>query len=207
MNRTTPYRDKGLFRQSLLDSARRVVAAHGFWRTEIRHLVEASGTGRATIYRYFPNGKDQIFVELARDFTAEAAAQFPVLLANYEDSAERLVAMTRFGFQLIEEYGLMALELVAGLAPPAVHGVFDPQLVYRFIGRTIKDCVAQGHCREGIDVRHAVHTYFTLVHPDYYRRRRDDGASLDQIMDEVLFVFFSAFARERPERLVPPAEG
>ncbi|GHF54903.1 AcrR family transcriptional regulator [Amycolatopsis bartoniae] len=88
-------------RQQILDAARARFATHGFARTSMTDLVEASGLSVGSIYRYFES-KDQIVAAICEqathalpaELTAESAHDFLQhirTLAREEDHA-RLVA-------------------------------------------------------------------------------------------------------------------
>ena len=88
-------------RQQILDAARARFATHGFARTSMTDLVEASGLSVGAIYRYF-KGKDQIVAAICEqasqalptELTAESVHDFLQhirTMAREEDHA-RLVA-------------------------------------------------------------------------------------------------------------------
>jgi AcrR family transcriptional regulator len=88
-------------RQQIIDAARARFATHGFARTSMTDLVEASGLSVGAIYRYF-KGKDQIVAAICEqasqalpaELTAESAHDFLEhirTMAREEDHA-RLVA-------------------------------------------------------------------------------------------------------------------
>jgi AcrR family transcriptional regulator len=88
-------------RQQIIDAARARFASHGFARTSMPDLVEASGLSIGAIYRYF-KGKDQIVAAICEqstqalptELTAESAHEFLRhirAMARAEDHA-RLVA-------------------------------------------------------------------------------------------------------------------
>jgi AcrR family transcriptional regulator len=88
-------------RQQILDAARACFATHGFARTSMTDLVEASGLSIGAIYRYF-EGKDQIVGAICEQsnqalptkLTAESVHDFLEhirTMAREEDHA-RLVA-------------------------------------------------------------------------------------------------------------------
>ncbi|HET8930966.1 MAG TPA: TetR/AcrR family transcriptional regulator [Acidimicrobiales bacterium] len=65
-------------RERILIAAVACVGRTGFARTSLDAIAEEAGVGRATVYRYFPDGKDQLFDEtiaweVARFFTGLAA--------------------------------------------------------------------------------------------------------------------------------------
>lgn len=64
-------------RERILTAAVACVGRLGFVGTSLDAIAEEAGVGRATVYRYFPDGKDQLFDEtiaweVARFFTALA---------------------------------------------------------------------------------------------------------------------------------------
>jgi AcrR family transcriptional regulator len=88
-------------RQQILDAARARFATHGFARTSMTDLVEASGLSVGAIYRYF-KGKDQIVAAICEqanqalptELTAESAHDFleHIRTAAREEDHARLVA-------------------------------------------------------------------------------------------------------------------
>jgi AcrR family transcriptional regulator len=65
-------------RERILTAAVACVGRTGFSHTSLDAVAEEAGVGRATIYRYFPDGKDQLFDEtiaweVSRFFTGLAA--------------------------------------------------------------------------------------------------------------------------------------
>ncbi|MGK3209241.1 TetR/AcrR family transcriptional regulator [Amycolatopsis sp. MEPSY49] len=88
-------------RRQILDAARARFATHGFTRTSMTDLVEASGLSVGAIYRYF-KGKDEIVTAICEEasqalpaeLTAESVREFVEhirTMAREEDHA-RLVA-------------------------------------------------------------------------------------------------------------------
>ncbi|MFD5826135.1 TetR/AcrR family transcriptional regulator [Lentzea sp. NPDC060358] len=88
-------------RQQIIDAARARFASHGFARTSMPDLVEASGLSTGAIYRYFKS-KDQIVVAICEqtshtlpaELTAATAREFleHVRAAAREHGHARLVA-------------------------------------------------------------------------------------------------------------------
>jgi AcrR family transcriptional regulator len=61
-------------RQQILDAARARFATHGFARTSMPDLVEASGLSTGAIYRYF-KGKDQIVAAICEQSSQSLPAE------------------------------------------------------------------------------------------------------------------------------------
>lgn len=184
-----------IIRDRILDATRQVTAEKGFYEPEIADIIELAEVSRSTFYRYFPNGKAQAIRAVTEQFTAETI-QAIISLAPVDDGAERLVQWIKYGFGQVDRYGMMSVQIAAGNIPHYLKDILDITPLYQFIGRIVKDCQAQGHCRENLDRRHVVHTFFALVHPDHFRRRRGEGKNPEEILRETLEVFFAAFASE-----------
>lgn len=54
----------GASRLTLLYEAEKLFAARGFSAVKLRNIAEASGLHHASIYHYFPGGKEQIYVDV-----------------------------------------------------------------------------------------------------------------------------------------------
>lgn len=88
-------------RRQIIDAARARFAGHGFARTSMPDLVEASGLSTGAIYRYFKS-KDEIVVAICEqashvlpgELTAESARDFleHIRTMAREDGHARLVA-------------------------------------------------------------------------------------------------------------------
>ncbi|MGD9794684.1 MAG: helix-turn-helix domain-containing protein, partial [Acidimicrobiia bacterium] len=51
-------------RDHILAEALRLVGDHGIARTSMADVASAAGVSRATLYRYFPGGKDEVMESL-----------------------------------------------------------------------------------------------------------------------------------------------
>ena len=94
-------------REQLLAATYRCVARFGIAKTTIDDVVKESGVSRASIYRHFPGGRD----ELLRDTVGWEVANFFVRLSDQvRDSAdlvELLVLGARHAHQAVREHALL----------------------------------------------------------------------------------------------------
>lgn len=77
-------------RTRILAAAVEVAGAAGLGRLSVEEVARRAGTSRATVYRYFPGGRDQVTAEAV---TWEVGRYFAVLedeLAGIDDLATRL---------------------------------------------------------------------------------------------------------------------
>ena len=53
-------------RERLLEAAYAVVARRGMARTTVEDVAREAGVGRATVYRWFPGGREQLVSETVK---------------------------------------------------------------------------------------------------------------------------------------------
>lgn len=99
-------------RERLLESAYACVARFGMGKTTIDDVVKESGLSRATIYRVFPGGKDQLLREvvaweMGRFFGALAEA-----VAGAADFASLVEEGLVFAHRAVEEHTVLQTVLV-----------------------------------------------------------------------------------------------
>lgn len=93
--------------ERVLEAAYACVARFGMAKTTIEDVVKESGVSRATIYRYFPGGRD----ELIREVVAWESGRFMGRLAEAVAGAPDLVSLVeaalRFAHQAIREHEIL----------------------------------------------------------------------------------------------------
>ena len=91
-------------RERILGAAVVCVGRSGFAKTSIEAVAAEAGVGRATIYRYFPGGKDEVF---AQTIAWEVFLFFQRLAVEVGDEgglAERLEAGLRFAHRELADH-------------------------------------------------------------------------------------------------------
>ncbi len=101
-----------MLRERLLESAYACVARFGMGKTTIDDVVKESGVSRATIYRVFPGGKDQLMREvvaweMGRFFGALAEA-----VAGAADFASLMEEGLVFAHRAVERHTVLQTVLV-----------------------------------------------------------------------------------------------
>ena len=91
-------------RERLLEAAYACVARWGLGKTTMEDVAREAGLSRATVYRYFPHGKDQ----LVRDVVAWEAGRFFERLtravAHHVDLADLLEEALVFAHRAVEDH-------------------------------------------------------------------------------------------------------
>lgn len=184
---------------AILDATHEVARTRGF-DTTIAEIQVLSGTSTSTLYRHFPNGREELLARMIQELADESDREIPKLM-EIEDGAERLMRWLYLGFDQVERYGQLAVQLAANTVPEPFREIIDVVALRRFIGRTIKDCQMQGHCRPGVDVRAAVRICFALMNPALVRECQEAGMTNTDIARQTMEVFASTFAGDREKAL------
>lgn len=98
-------------RERLLEAAYACVARYGLGKTTVEDVVKASGVSRATVYRVFPGGKDQLMREvvaweMGRFFGALAEA-----VAGAPDFASLVEEGLFFAHRAVREHAVLQMVL------------------------------------------------------------------------------------------------
>lgn len=81
-------------RTKLLDTARNLVEARGYFGTGLNQILQTSGAPRGSLYFHFPGGKDQLIGEaIARSGDDIAELIATVEAADAREFVQRLLAM------------------------------------------------------------------------------------------------------------------
>ncbi len=106
-------------RQQIADAGYRCIARWGVSRTTMADLAREAGVSRATLYRYFPGGREEVFAQSIND---AVVAFFRDLLAAVEGAAS-LEEMLEIGLprahRQVEEHEV--LQAVLRNEPEALH--------------------------------------------------------------------------------------
>jgi AcrR family transcriptional regulator len=86
-------------RDRLLEATYACVARYGIAKTTVEDVVKASGVSRATIYRHFPGGRD----ELLRETVAWEIARFFTELGDRVHHAPDLAELLRLGLEFAHD--------------------------------------------------------------------------------------------------------
>ena len=177
--------------ERLLRAAREVLAERGL-QAEIQEVITRAGIGAGTVYRNYPD-KESLFLEVAREMANRTNAELLAIAAKVSDARECVAQVMKVGFEKVEEYGQLAIEIVAGNVPPAYSVVFNPVTLGNFFARVIRRGISQGRFRPDLDVDYAVAVWFALVAPQALRLELG-RRSVDEIATLTTEFFLSAIS-------------
>lgn len=74
----------------IMEAAARIFAHNGFRKTTLEEIAEAASMGKATLYHYFPQGKEQIFGEVVQHIVDDLFKRMVQVINAPGAVAERL---------------------------------------------------------------------------------------------------------------------
>jgi AcrR family transcriptional regulator len=165
-------RERAVSAERLLQATFACVARYGIAKTTVEDVAREAGVSRATVYRQFPGGKDQLIGDTIRWETARFFAELAVAIEHAQDFETTL-----------EE------AIVFARAALAQHAVFQKVL------ETEPDLLLPQMSVDDSLVRSMVAT-FLKAHLEPEARRLADGLTVDQVADHVSRLLLSFFNAE-----------
>lgn len=153
----------GQTRQRILEATLECVGRQGFAKTRVEDVARTCGLSRATVYRHFPAGRDQ----LVRDVISWEAARFFMALttqvAHAQDLAEVLEETLVFAHRALAAHHVLqkVLETEPEILLPRLHRE-SPRLV-GFVRTFLLPYVAAAPLRPGLEVEEAADFLARLV--------------------------------------------
>ncbi len=147
----------------MLGSAREVLAERGF-HAGINEIAARARVGAGTIYRNYAT-KEELILEVVREMVNKTGAELLSIASNVDDARECVARTMTVGFERVEEYGELAIHLVAGTAPEPYARVMNRQALGDIFKLLIRRGIDQGHFRRDLNVDYAVAMWFAFVAP------------------------------------------
>jgi AcrR family transcriptional regulator len=94
-------------RERLLGAAYACVARYGLAKTTMEDVGREAGLSRATLYRYFPGGKDQVVREVVAWEATHFFEQLTRAVAVHTDLADLLTETLLFAHRAVEEHEVL----------------------------------------------------------------------------------------------------
>jgi AcrR family transcriptional regulator len=174
MDGTTPDRRERRHRETrreILRAARRVVARRGARDCSVRDIAEVVGFSAPALYRYFPGGKDEILVALAREnlaFLGRHLRRVPADLPPEERIIELGLVYLEFAREHGENLGILFESLAAVEAEEldAAAGALAGDEIFAIVDKAFRDAVDAGVlvARDPSDVVVMWHGAWSLLH-------------------------------------------
>lgn len=155
----------------LLDAARSILRERGF-EADIRDILKQAGVGTGTAYRHFPN--KEALVRTVIEEMCEATREGLGQASRIEDTRQAVARAMQVGFQMLAEYGQLAVILFAGTEPPEYRGAVDHRGMERYFASLLRRGMRDGQFRSDLDVDHAVGVWYAITAPNALSRLMED---------------------------------
>jgi AcrR family transcriptional regulator len=157
-NETTRYR--------ILVASLACVERWGLVKTSVEDIATEAGLSRATIYRYFPGGRDELVRETVAWEVGRFFARLEAHVADAPDLATTLEEGLHFGHRAIDEHAL--LQRILRTEPEALlEGLSQTvPLIETLMRAYIEDLLRAESLRPGLDLAEAA-DYLTNVFLSY----------------------------------------
>lgn len=94
-------------RERLLEATLACVARYGIAKTTVEDIARRSGLSRATVYRHFPGGKDQLVNATIAWEAARFFERLAIAVADAPDLATLLVDAVMFAHRAFEDHAVL----------------------------------------------------------------------------------------------------
>ncbi len=185
-------------RTRILEAALQCVERWGLAKTSLEDVAAAAGLSRATVYRYFPGGREQLISDTVTFEVGNFLEGLGTAMADDAGLAAKLEHGLQHGHRAIEEHTLLHQILST-----------EPEALLKELARTgpsmmaavreaIADDLRREPLREGVDVDEAA-DYLTRMFLSYLgsqgRWDLDDRAQVDRLVQTQ---FLAGVVRQAP---------
>jgi AcrR family transcriptional regulator len=94
-------------RDRVLEATYACVARYGLGKTTVEDIVKESGVSRASIYRYFPGGRDELFRETVAWESARFLDRLAEAVAGAPDLSSLVEGALQFGHRAVLEHDVL----------------------------------------------------------------------------------------------------
>ena len=155
--------DRGDVRDRILAATIEVVAVTGLGGLRMENVARSAGVGRATLYRYFPGGRDQLVNEAITWEVGRFFRELAVEVADAPDLRSRLERGLMFAHRSMAGHRALATVLEADREQflPRLHETSS--LVVAVVRDYLAPAVAAEQLRPGVDVDEAAEYLARMV--------------------------------------------
>lgn len=153
-------------RSRLLEAALTCIERWGLAKTSLEDIANEADLSRATVYRYFPGGRDEVITDTITWEVGRFFARLQAEVADLPDLASKLEQGLVFGHRAIVEHHL--LQLMLSTEPEVFLQELSETgpLVDGVVGAYLADLLQHEHLREGVDATEAAN-YLARLYLSY----------------------------------------
>ena len=183
-------------RERILEAAYACIARYGIGKTTVEDAAREAKVSRATVYRYFPGGKDQLVNEVIRWEVDRFFYRLADAVSPFETFAEMLEEGLLFAHRAIEEHDVLqkVLETEPDRFLPQLS--IESQRVVDTIAVFIQARLRPEELREGLDPA-AASRYIARMILSYINAQGEwDLTDREQVRQLVRLEFLSGVTRD-----------
>ncbi|BCB74955.1 hypothetical protein GCM10022251_54580 [Phytohabitans flavus] len=135
-------------RDAILETTSALVAERGLLAVTMSQIAEATGIGRATLYKYFPDVPTILLAWHERQITAHLA-QLTQIRDQVGDPDARLEAVLA-AYTTLSQHGHGQDDSIIGLLHRDEHVAHAQQQVHNMIRELLAEAAAAGHARDDV---------------------------------------------------------
>lgn len=161
-----PSGTNGELRARLLRAAYDCVARYGFAKTTMEDVAREAGSSRATVYRAFPGGRDELFSAMVASEMTRFFTDMAIAVAGAADFAAVVEGALVFAHREIREHA--ALQKVLATEPDRLLGFMTREsdriltAVVAYLRPMLAEEAAAGRVRPGVDLDEATRYVATM---------------------------------------------
>jgi len=142
-------------RERILEAGYACVARYGMAKTTVEDVARESGLSRATLYRYFPGGKDQLLRDVIAWETGRFFGRLAEAVAGAPDFVHLLEEALMFAHRAVEEHEVLQKVLQTEPERLLPQLTVESERILVFIRRFLVPYLEREDLREGVDPEQA----------------------------------------------------
>ncbi|MBV8160427.1 MAG: TetR/AcrR family transcriptional regulator [Acidimicrobiia bacterium] len=142
-------------RERILEAGFACVARYGLAKTTVEDVARASGLSRATLYRYFPGGRDQLLRDVIAWETGRFFGGLAEAVAGAPDFPSLLEEALLFAHRAVEEHEVLQKVLQTEPERLLPQLTVESERILVFIRRFLVPYLEREQLREGVEPEQA----------------------------------------------------
>ena len=172
-------------RERILEAGYACVARYGLAKTTVEDVARASGMSRATLYRYFPGGRDQLLRDVIAWETGRFFGRLAEAVAGAPDFPSLLEEALVFAHRAVEEHEVLQKVLQTEPERLLPQLTVESERILVFIRRFLVPYLEREELREGVEPEEAADYVARMLLSFIGNQGRWDLTDSDQVAELV----------------------
>lgn len=186
-------------RERILQAAFACVARYGLAKTTVEDVARASGLSRATLYRYFPGGRDQLLRDVIAWETGRFFGRLAEAVAGAPDFPSLLEEALIFAHRAIEEHEVLQKVLQTEPERLLPQLTVESERILVFIRRFLVPYLEREDLRDGVEPEEAADYVARMLLSFIGNQGRWDLTDPDQVAQLVRTELLAGVLATSPE--------